>query len=137
MTLVDPYQAFIGNLKTRIQQSQTRAALAVSRELIELYWHIGKEIVTAQKLHNWGDKVLEQIAKDLKASLPGITGFSRTTLYRVRNFYLTYAETSEIVPPLVGQLPWAHNVVLLEKIKDPTQRLWYAQQTLENGWSRI
>jgi predicted nuclease of restriction endonuclease-like (RecB) superfamily len=133
MTLVDPYQAFIGNLKTRIQQSQTRAALAVSRELIELYWHIGKEIVRAQKEYNWGDKVLEQIATDLKTALPGIEGFSRRNLYRMRAFYLAYFE---IVPQLVAQMPWGHNVVLLEKIKDPTQRLWYAQQTLENGWSR-
>jgi predicted nuclease of restriction endonuclease-like (RecB) superfamily len=136
MTLVDPYQAFIGNLKTRIQQSQIRAALAVSRELIELYWQIGKEIVSAQKEYNWGDKVLEQIAADLKTALPGIEGFSKRNLYRMRAFYLAYSETSEIVPQLAAQLPWMHNAVLLEKIKDPTQRLWYAQQTLENGWSR-
>lgn len=136
MTLIDPYQIFIADLKTRIEQSQTKAALAVSRELLELYWQIGKEIVSAQKQYNWGDKVLEQIAKDLKASLSGIEGFSKANLYRMRAFYLAYSDEAQIVAQLVRQLPWGHNVVLLEKIKDPTQRLWYAHQILENGWSR-
>jgi predicted nuclease of restriction endonuclease-like (RecB) superfamily len=130
------YEIFLTNLKKRIQLTQIKAALAVSQELIMLYWSIGQDIVTAQKQYTWGDKVLEQIARDLKAALPGVTGFSRTNLYRIRAFYLAYSSHSEIVPPLVGQIPWAHNVVLFEKIKDPDQRLWYANQTLENGWSR-
>jgi predicted nuclease of restriction endonuclease-like (RecB) superfamily len=130
------YEIFLLNLKKRIQQTQVKAALAVSQELIMLYWSIGQDIVKAQQEYTWGDKVLEQIAKDLKAALPAVTGFSKANLYRMRAFYIAYPDDSQIVAQLARQLPWGHNVVLLEKIKDHNQRLWYAKQTLENGWSR-
>jgi predicted nuclease of restriction endonuclease-like (RecB) superfamily len=136
MTLADPYQLFIASLKTRIQQSQTRAALAVSRELIELYWHIGKEIIRAQKEYNWGDKVLEQVSKDLQAAMPDIAGFSKRNLERMRALYLAYPAENQFAAQAVPQIPWGHQVVILQKIKDPAQRLWYANQTIENGWSR-
>jgi hypothetical protein len=86
------YEEFLANLKTRIKQSQTRAAFAVSHELIMLYWQIGQDIVKAQTEYAWGDKVLEQIAIDLKAAFPGIEGFSRTNLYRMRAFFLAYRD---------------------------------------------
>ncbi len=130
------YEIFLSNLKKRIQQTQVKAALAVSQELVVLYWSIGQDIVAAQKEYAWGDKVLEQIALDLKAALPGVTGFSKANLYRMRAFYSAYSNDSQIVAQAVRQIPWGHNVILLEKIKDPNERLWYAQQTLENGWSR-
>ncbi len=132
----DEYTAFIHHLKTRIQQTQVRAALAVNQELIGLYWGIGQEIVEAQTRHAWGDKVLEQIAEDLKSAFPEVTGFSRRNLYRMRQFYLAYHEQNQIVPQAVAQLPWGQNVILLEKLKTAQERLWYAQQTLVHGWSR-
>ena len=136
MEILDPYKQFITELKTRIQTTQVRAALSVSRELITLYWQIGQDIVTAQKQYAWGDKVLERIAKDLQDALPGVEGFSKANLYRIRAFYLSYADESQFVAQLVRQIPWGHNIVLLQKLKDASQRLWYAQQTLEHGWSR-
>ena len=136
LTLPGNYPEFLKSLKARIQQSQTRAALAVSQELIGLYWEIGRDLETAISSQNWGAKVLEQLALDLQASFPGIEGFSRRNLYRMRAFYLAYRDETEIVPQAVAPIPWGHNAVLLEKLKSPEQRLWYARQTLEQGWSR-
>lgn len=136
LVLPNSYETFITQLKQRIQGSQVRATFAVSHELITLYWHIGQDIVNAQERYQWGDKVLGRIAQDLKAAFPGVEGFSRTNLYRIRAFYLAYQSQPEIVPQLVGRIPWGHNAVLLEKVKDLTERFWYAQQILENGWSR-
>jgi predicted nuclease of restriction endonuclease-like (RecB) superfamily len=141
------YGTFLERIKQSIRAAQMRANLAVNRELIELYWHLGREIVLRQTAHGWGDGVLPQLAKDLQAAFPGISGFSRTNLYRVRALYLAYPETSAIVPQAVGQtesvlpllvaqIPWAHNTLLLEKVKDPTVREWYAQASFEHGWSR-
>jgi predicted nuclease of restriction endonuclease-like (RecB) superfamily len=136
LTLPGNYPEFLKTLKARIQQSQTRAALAVSQELIGLYWEIGRDLETAITSQNWGAKVLEHLALDLQASFPGVEGFSRANLYRMRAFYQAYPDETEFVAQAVRQLPWGHNIVLLQKLKNPEQRLWYAQQTLRQGWSR-
>jgi predicted nuclease of restriction endonuclease-like (RecB) superfamily len=136
LTLPKDYPSFLKTLKDRIQQSQVRAALAVSRELIGLYWEIGRDLEKAITAQNWGAKVLEQLALDLQAAFPGVVGFSRANLYRMRAFYQAYPDETEFVAQAVRQLPWGHNIVLLQKLKTPEQRLWYAQQTLGHGWSR-
>ena len=142
------YEAFLGELKERIRTAQLRAAIAVNHELIELYWQIGKDVVERQKTHRWGNAVLDRLGEDLQKSFPGASGFSRTNLYRMRAFYLAYRDAFAIVPQPVGQIvegglpravagiPWGHNVVLVERVKDPSERLWYARKTVENGWSR-
>ncbi len=130
------YGAFLNTLKESIRSARTKAALAVNRELIELYWNMGREITREQEAHQWGDGVLVRLAKDLQAAFPGVSGFSRTNLYRVRAFYVAHRGEGEIVPPVVGQISWAHNVILLEKVKDATTRDWYARAAFENGWSR-
>ena len=130
------YTDFIGNLKARIQQTQVRAALAVSRELIGLYREIGRDLEQAITARNWGAKVIDQVAKDLKAAFPGVQGFSRSNLYRMRAFYQAYSDESAIVAQVVRQIPWGHNIVLLQKLKNPELRLWYAQKSIEHGWSR-
>src|SRR3954466_13900623 len=81
------YEAFLVELKERIRTAQLRAAVAVNRELIELYWRIGKEVVERQKTHRWGNAVLDRLAEDLRKDFPGASGFSRTNLYRMRAFY--------------------------------------------------
>lgn len=133
--LPDDYDAFLSNLKERIRTAQVRAALAVNQELILLYWQIGRDILTRQKQQGWGAKVIERLAKDLKKSFPDLKGFSRTNLLYMRAFAQAYPD-DQIVQRTVGQLPWRHNIALLEKLKSPEQRLWYAQQALENAWSR-
>lgn len=134
------YPELLKNLKKRIQTAQLKAAIAVNQELITLYWDIGKAIVERQKNEKWGAGVIEKLGTDLQNAFPGIEGFSRTNIFRMRAFYLAY----EKIPQAVGQLrdlpffqiPWGHNAVLLEKLKKAEERLWYAQQTIQNGWSR-
>jgi len=142
------YEKFLGELKERIRRAQLKAAVSVNRELIELYWQIGKALVERQKAEGWGKAVIDRLGDDLQKAFPGLAGFSRTNVYRMRAFYLAYAETPEIVPQAVGQtaeagppkaatnIPWGHNVVLLEQVKDPEERLWYAHAAVQHGWSR-
>jgi predicted nuclease of restriction endonuclease-like (RecB) superfamily len=129
------YDEFLRDLKERIRTAQIKAALAVNRELVVLYWQIGCQILARQKSEGWGTKVVEQLAKDLKSEFPDMTGLSRTNLLYMRAFAEAYPDES-IVQQAAGQIPWFHNCVLLDKIKAPDQRLWYIQQTIANGWSR-
>lgn len=153
------YATFLKSLTSRVQQAQSRAMQSVNRELIQLYWDIGREIVERQEKEGWGKNIVDRLAEDIQRSFPGIAGFSRTNVFRMRAFYAAYRQ-AVFVPPLVGQtqlpkvaqpvghlsetapppavarLPWGHNVLLFERIKDRTHRLWYAAKTLEHGWSR-
>ncbi|MDR3632987.1 MAG: PDDEXK nuclease domain-containing protein [Isosphaeraceae bacterium] len=154
------YPAFLESLKRRVQQAQTKAMLSVNRELIQLYWEIGRLICERQERAGWGQSVLERLADDLQKALPGVSGFSRSNVFRMRAFYVAYRSREKVAQPVrqpkatpkvaqpvtqlveegppeaVAGLPWGHNVVLLQKVKDPAQRLWYAAKTLEHGWSR-
>jgi predicted nuclease of restriction endonuclease-like (RecB) superfamily len=129
------YADFLNGLKQRIRAAQVKAALAVNQELIHLYWQIGHEILTRQQEQGWGGKVIERLAKDLKREFPDMAGFSQTNLKYMRNFAETYSE-EEISQRSVDQLPWRHNIVLFTKLKEQEARFWYAQKTIENGWSR-
>jgi predicted nuclease of restriction endonuclease-like (RecB) superfamily len=129
------YDAFLSTLKQRIRTAQVRAALAVNHELVLLYWQIGREILQRQQEEGWGTKVIERIAKDLKREFPDIKGFSRTNLLYMRAFAEAYPD-EQFVQQLGGQIPWRHNCVLLDRVKVPEQRVWYIQQTIQNGWSR-
>ncbi len=129
------YIELLNELKSQIRNRQIKAALAVNREIIELYWHIGKGIVEKQKNAKWGSKFLEQLSKDLRNEFKEMGGFSVSNLKRMRNFAREYQDL-QISPQPVVQLPWGHISLLLEKFKTPTVREWYAQKTIENGWSR-
>ncbi|MBD2231478.1 PDDEXK nuclease domain-containing protein [Phormidium tenue] len=129
------YSAFLNGLKTRIRSAQVKAALAVNQELISLYWQIGRDILTRQQTEGWGAKVIERLARDLKREFPDMRGFSRSNLLYMRAFAEAYPEEA-FVQQAAGQMPWFHNCTLLDKVKDPTQRLWYIQKTIEHGWSR-
>jgi predicted nuclease of restriction endonuclease-like (RecB) superfamily len=129
------YEAFLRDLKERIRDAQLRAAIAVNRELVLLYWRIGHEILTRQQQQGWGAKVIDRLAKDLKQEFPEMQGFSPRNLKYMRTFAEAYLD-EPIVQQAAAQIPWFHNCVLLDKVKDPVQRLWYIQQTIEQGWSR-
>ena len=131
--LGDNYDGFLQGLKDRIRTAQVKAALSVNRELVLLYWHIGQEILQRQAQQGWGARVVDRLAKDLKRDFPEMTGFSARNLKYMRTFADAYDEASVQV---MAQIPWGHNVRLLESVKDPDQRLWYAQQTVAKGWSR-
>lgn len=129
------YDRFLHELKERIRTAQTRAALAVNRELIMLYWQMGQEILKRQKEQGWGAKVISKLAKDLQNAFPEMRGFSRTNLLYMRAFAEAYPD-EKFVQQAAGQIPWFHNCMLLDKVKAPEERLWYIQQTIQHGWSR-
>lgn len=137
------YNEFLKELKEKIRKAQLKAAIAASRELIQLYWDLGKDIVEKQQKEGWGSKVLEKVAKDLQNEFPGIEGFSRANVFRMRAFYLAYSNCLTAVRQLQDDLlapffniPWGHNFVLLDKLKSFEERLWYAKKIIEHGWSR-
>jgi predicted nuclease of restriction endonuclease-like (RecB) superfamily len=156
------YRELLEDLKTRVRAAQLKAAVAVHRELIQLYWDIGRLIVQRQEQEGWGKSVVERLATDIQRAFPGIQGFSPVNVWRMRAFFLAYADTDAILsqpvtelpkkrkqelsqavtdplgrpPDFVADLPWGHNQVLLFKLKEPAERLWYAAKAVENGWSR-
>jgi predicted nuclease of restriction endonuclease-like (RecB) superfamily len=131
----DNYDVLLKDLKTRIRRAQVKAALAVNKELIILYWQIGREILARQQQEGWGAKVIDRLARDLKREFPDMKGFSPRNLKYMRAFAEAYPE-QEIVQRIAAQIPWRHNQVLIDKLNAQPERLWYAQQSLENGWSR-
>ena len=135
MPTPEGYADWLVDLKTRIHNAQQRAALAVNRELVLLYWQIGRDILARQASQGWGAKVIERLAHDLRTAFPEMKGFSRANLMYMRAFAEAWPD-AEVVQQAVGQLPWGHNLVLLTRLKQPAQRLAYAQAAIEHGWSR-
>ncbi len=134
------YVKFITSLKSKIRSAQIKAAVAVNSELIKLYWEIGKEIIEKQNREGWGSKVLERVAKDLQNEFPGVEGFSRANIFRMKAFFIAYEKVAQAVRQLeslpIFLIPWGHNILLLQKIKNHDERLWYASKAIEHGWSR-
>jgi predicted nuclease of restriction endonuclease-like (RecB) superfamily len=129
------YEPFLKDLKERIRTAQVRAALAVNRELVLLYWSIGKDILTQQKQHGWGAKIIDQLAADLHKAFPAMTGLSPRNLKYMRALAEAYPN-EQFVQQVVAQIPWGHNVRILDYVKSSTEREWYIRQTIQNGWSR-
>ena len=129
------YADWLADIKARVASARQRAALAANAELIRLYWQIGRDILERQAQQGWGSKVIERLARDLRAAFPEMKGFSRANLLYMRAFAEAWPE-SAIVQQTVGQLPWGHNVLLITRIKDPDLRLRYAEQARAEGWSR-
>jgi predicted nuclease of restriction endonuclease-like (RecB) superfamily len=154
------YKTLLGDIKNAIQQAQLRAAFAVNTEMIVLYWQTGKMIAQRQQQEGWAAKVIPRLAIDLKHEFADLKGFSERNLGYMLRFALEYPEepilqqpvaklqTNEnerdiilqqsvaILPMPVAKIPWGHNILLMEKVKNKNARLWYAQQTIEKGWSR-
>jgi predicted nuclease of restriction endonuclease-like (RecB) superfamily len=133
--LPEGYEALLVELKERIRTAQLRASVAVNRELILLYWQTGRDILVRQQEHGWGAKVIDRLSQDLRREFPGVEGFSPRNLKYMRAFARAWPDES-IVQEALAQITWYHNLALLEKIKRPDERLWYARKTVENGWSR-
>jgi predicted nuclease of restriction endonuclease-like (RecB) superfamily len=119
LTLGDDYENFLRDLKQRIHSAQVRAALAVNRELVLLYWQISTDILTHQQQQGWGTKVIDSLSKDLLKEFPDIKGFSSRNLKYMRSFAEAYAD-EPIVQQLAAQIPWFHNCILLDKVKELT-----------------
>jgi predicted nuclease of restriction endonuclease-like (RecB) superfamily len=129
------YGALLKSIKERIQTAQLRAAVAVNQELVLLYWGIGKEILARQQAEGWGAKIIDQLAEDLGRSFPEMKGLSSRNLKYMRAFADAWPEDA-IVQQAAAQLPWFHNCIILDKIKDRDERLWYIQAAIDHGWSR-
>ena len=129
------YGAWLADLKQRIQSAQQRATLSVNRELVLLYWHIGRDILERQQAQGWGAKIVDQLAKDLTAAFPDMKGFSRRNLLYMRSFAEQWPD-AEFVQQAVAQLPWGHNILIITKCCNVAQARFYIEQTLEQGWSR-
>jgi predicted nuclease of restriction endonuclease-like (RecB) superfamily len=129
------YDDFLRELKERILSVQVKAALSVNHELVLLYWYIGREILTRQQQQGWGAKVIDKLAADLRQAFPQMKGFSARNLKYVRAFAQAYPD-EEFVQQLVAQIPWGHNVRILDAVKDSEERKWYVEQTIQYGWSR-
>ncbi|KAF1062891.1 DUF1016 domain-containing protein [Burkholderia gladioli] len=129
------YSAFVGNLKQKIAEARHRAGLSVNRELILLYWSIGRDILARQEREGWGAKVIDRLADDLRRAFPEMTGLSARNLKYMRALAEAWPD-AEFVQRVVAQLPWGHNVSLLDTVKVAEERAWYARQTIEHGWSR-
>ncbi len=151
------FAALLADVKSRIQAAQTRAVLSVNAELVRLYWDIGRIIDGRQQREGWGAAVIPRLALALHNELPEVKGFSERNIKRMLSFYREYRAPAAIVPQAAAQIrsapkvpqpvallgeslfwtvPWAHHVMLIEKIKDISTRHWYMEQTLANGWSR-
>lgn len=128
------YKNFLINLKGHIEQSRLKAVLTVNRQMIQLYWEIGRFILEEQKKQGWGAKVIDRLSKDLRQLFPDMKGLSGRNLKRMRRFAETYPQL-EIVPTVLAQISWSHHILLLEKFNDNATRFWYMQQSSENGWS--
>ena len=133
--LPEGYEDFLRGLKQRIQNAQIKAALAVNSELVMLYWRIGRDILERQAKAGWGAKIIDELAKDLHLAFPEMRGFSPRNLKYMRALAEAWPEES-IVQQAVAQLPWGHNVRILDMVKTPRERLWYIQEALQYGWSR-
>ena len=135
LSIPSGYNELFQELKGHIREAQVRAAMAVSRELVSLYWTIGREISRRFQQQGWGTKIVERLARDLQNEFPGVEGFSPRNLRYMRSLAEAWPEP-EILQQLIAKLPWGHNVRVLDRLKDRSTREWYLRAALEYGWSQ-
>lgn len=129
------YIKFLNEIKSRIVTARIQAIRSVNKELINLYWDIGKSIVERQKQFGWGKSVVEQLSRDLTNEYANFEGFSRDNLWRMRMFYLEYKDEQKLAQ-LVPELPWGHNILIMQKVKNIKEREYYITSSIKFGWSR-
>jgi len=129
------YDRFVASIKARVRTAQIKAALAANAELVLHYWEIGCDILASQKAEGWGAKVIDRLAADLRREFPTLTGYSARNLKYMRAFAAAWPDR-QIVQQLVAQLPWGHQTVLLDRVKQAATREFYIRKTVEHGWSR-
>jgi predicted nuclease of restriction endonuclease-like (RecB) superfamily len=143
MLMSDEYKQWFRGLKSRIRQSQLKAAVKVNTELLKMYWDMGKDIAERQMDTQWGSGFFDQLSRDLKKEFPDMHGFSISNLKYIKRFYLFYTDGDiirhqagdELESPIF-QIPWRHHIELLSKCKSTKEAFFYVQKTIENGWSR-
>jgi predicted nuclease of restriction endonuclease-like (RecB) superfamily len=135
VTQRDTLEVAFDEVVEMIRQARQRAFQAVNTELIDLYWRVGEYLSRKIESAAWGEGVVEQLARYIAARHPGLKGFTRRNLFRMRQFYETYRH-DEKVSPLVTQLPWTHNLIILSRGKRAEEREFYLRLCLREGWSK-
>ncbi|MFN4149675.1 MAG: YhcG family protein [Candidatus Sericytochromatia bacterium] len=133
--VTDDYKNFVIEIKNRIREANYRALKAVNKELINLYWDIGKSIVEKQDEKGWGKSIVENLSKDSQKEFAGVDGYSTSNLWYMRQFYITY-KNNEKLQPLVGEIGWTHNIIIMQKCKDDLQKEFYIKSTKKFGWTK-
>lgn len=140
------YADLLGDIKTRIRRAQVKATLTANAEMILMYWDIGRIILDRQQREGWGATVIPRLSRDLHNELPESKGFSERNIKFMVQLYKEYGPSdaigkqpvSQLAEPqqLAAKIPWGHNILLMQRIKDMPTRLWYMRQTIEQNWSR-
>jgi predicted nuclease of restriction endonuclease-like (RecB) superfamily len=138
------YLDWLKRLKEKVRLAQIKAATAVNTTLLRFYWDLGADIIDKQKNSNWGEGFIKRLSKDLSSEFPTMKGFSYTNIKYIRQWYLFWNQIETKSQQLVGelealpvfQLPWGHNIIIISKSNNIEEALFYAQKTIENGWSR-
>lgn len=131
----DSYLSFIDNIKKEIEKQRLSVVLSANTSMMCLYWNIGKAILNKQAEEGWGSKVIDRISKDIKDAFPDMSGFSSRNIKYMRKFADVWNDY-EIMQRTAAQIPWRSNILLMDKLSNQNERVWYAQKTIENGWSR-
>ncbi len=134
-SLPSDYGKLLQSVKKQIQESRIRAYRTVNKELIQLYWNIGKEILERQEREGWGRSIVKRLSNDLRKEFLGTSGFSSQNLWYMRQFYSEYRDYANL-QQLVGEIPWSHNLLIISRVKDMQEREYYLRMTAELGWSR-
>ncbi|MDE6252676.1 MAG: PDDEXK nuclease domain-containing protein [Lachnospiraceae bacterium] len=129
------YKLLVDEVKELIHKKQYKVLKAINSETINLYWEIGEEIYRQQEENGWGKSIVQVLSKELQKEFPGAKGYSAANLWRMRNFYLSY-HNSEKLAPLVREISWSNNIIIMEKCKDDLQREFYIQMTKRYGWTK-
>ena len=129
------YASLLSEVKERIRSAQYEALRTANKELVALYWDIGAMITRRQNAEGWGKSVVERLANDLQQEFPGVKGFSVQNLWYMRQFYQEY-QGSPKLQPLVGEIAWSHNLIIVQRCKDPLEREFYIRMTRKFGWSK-
>lgn len=132
---LNEYKVFLQEIKNKVIESRNNVAKSVNRTFINVYWFIGQMIINKQQQLGWGKSVVELLSKDLKITFPEMSGFSPQNLWLARQFYLEYSE-SVILQQLVGEIPWGHNILIMQKVKEENERRFYIEATGKLGWTR-
>ena len=129
------YAPLVDDIKDLIHKKQYKVLEAMNVETINLYWEIGEEIYKQQEYHGWGKSIVQVLSKELQKEFPGAKGYSAANLWRMRNFYLNYRDSKKLAP-LVREISWSNNIIIMEKCKDDLQREFYIQMTRQYGWTK-
>ena len=133
--LPSDYKETLKLIKQKIELAQQQAIISVNTNLLNLYWEVGNIILGKKEVQGWGTKVIDNLSKDITTAFPGIKGFSSRNLDYMTKFALTYRNYYDIKGEL-SKVSWSHNIILMSKLQNEDERIWYMNQSIENGWSR-